>query len=104
MPAPYLDRYALTQDDMFIRRVQMAIVKAATDVKGEATPTVARTLLADKVLQNPSGWAKVMANGVATTANVGLGGADDPSVSGSDDALQFVVNSLWDDYASENLA
>lgn len=105
MSATLRQRRELSVEPQFINRVEIALVGAAINVAAETSSTenhVARADLALKVLRNPSGWAMVVAKGVASHTNVGLGGDDDPSTdsAGGDSALQFVVNSLWDAYTA----
>jgi hypothetical protein len=62
------DDFGLTQDGLFLRRVQMAIVSTALAVQSEATSTAnhaARSAFALAILANPPGYAQMMASGMS---------------------------------------
>jgi hypothetical protein len=96
----YIDQAALATNLSFISRIQVAIVKAAVDIMGEATdgqgqPTMSnhikRAALAQKVLENPSRMAETMVWGVIANAAI--------TDNSTDNDIQWIVNSIWDDYS-----
>lgn len=63
-----VDDYDLTQNDVYLHRIQMALVSTAIAIQSEATNTAnhsARSAFAMQVLTNPIGYAKLMAPGMA---------------------------------------
>ena len=97
------DRADLITYEPLLKRVRLAIVSAAIDVAAEPTETpnhTFRATLAQQILRNPGPWADVFVHGVLVNPNVGIGGEQDPTDEAGDSSLQYVVNSLWDAYAS----
>lgn len=91
---------ALAVDDGFIARVQVAAVKAARDISGEAfggdgQPTEAqhekRAAWAYAVLHNPRHHAELLAWGVAAGGVI--------TAESVDGDIEWTVNSLANDYA-----
>lgn len=91
---------ALAVDPDFVARVQVAVVKAARDIIGEAfggegQPTAAqhamRVTWASHVLNNPRHNAELMAWGVAAGGVI--------TAESIDGDIEWTVNSLANDYA-----
>lgn len=62
-----IDDSDLTQNDVFLSRVKMAIVSTAVAVQSESTATAnhaARSAFALRLLADPVGFAKMMAPGM----------------------------------------
>lgn len=111
-----IDQYDLAHLPNFIKRVQVAIIAAAIDIQaedesnltapagfataGEAADATKQRLhdlrskLAYRVLNGPTSYAAIFAQGVATNATVAAAGE-----AATDNDIQFVVNSLWDAFA-----
>lgn len=90
----YLSQYTLATDGNFLQKVEQAAITAAIQIQAEAgaTPNHGdRSNLALRVLQNPQGWALLMAKAVAS--NVAITGAS------LDSDIQFTVNANWNAFA-----
>lgn len=77
--ATYGQIYDRTHNNDFVNRVEVAIVAAAIAISAESAQTANhanRAALAQKVLQSPAYWSKVMAVGVGTDATVQSGPTD----------------------------
>lgn len=89
----FVDQLALSRDENFIGRVQVAIVKAAIAIQN-GDPGVGnhagRAALAYAVLLNPEHYARLMAAGVANNPVVTAGSTDAD--------IELTVNSLWNAY------
>lgn len=94
----FLDDYAVASDEDFQKRVNIAVVKAAANVAGEAQGGMGddkfrkRAALAYQTLNTPPSqyvfrWAlAVVREGLINLAS-------------TDGDIEFTVNSLWDDFA-----
>lgn len=99
MALSYQQQHA--QQDTILIRLSQCLVDVSIDVIAEdpATPSHdERKRMANVFLINPESGllVKNFARGVMTNANAGTG-VDDPMI--DDDALKFVVASLWNAYA-----
>ncbi|GAA3957762.1 hypothetical protein GCM10023085_45340 [Actinomadura viridis] len=93
----FADQAALAEDPAFRNRVRMAIVTAAKDIMGEAP---------DGMSDATAGKRQALAYDVLTGSAMFVDRftwavAANPAVTGEspDDAIQFTVNSSWDDLA-----
>lgn len=104
--ASLAQRAAYAAEPQLIARVQQAVLLAAIDIAAEAIPDPITTTYTRRrqfvgaVLARPTTWAYAFAGGVVMNGNVGTG-VSDPLT--DDDALQYVVNSLWDAYSLTTL-
>lgn len=92
----FLDQHELAIDPVFIKRVEMALVKSSIFVVAESPSTdnhVNRTAYATEVLNDPERHAENMAKGVATNASITL--------ESTDADIEFTVNSMFDAYAGK---
>ena len=89
----FTDQYDLATNNGFIKRVGMAMVKAAVAVCAETytDDTPARATWATQVLRDPEHYARKMAFGVARNNVI--------TVESSDADIEFTVNSIWNAYA-----
>ena len=84
----------VAQNGDFIRRVQMAVIKAAIDIQAENPATAnhaQRSALAYRVLHEPEAYAPKFAMAVATNPVIVAASADAD--------IQLAVNSMWDAFA-----
>ena len=68
-----INDYDLTQDGIFLHRAQMALVSTALTVQAESVATAnhaARSAFAMAILNNPEGYARLMAPGLTTDGNI----------------------------------
>lgn len=92
-----INDFDLTQDSVFLHRIQMAIVSTAIAVQAESTVTAnhaARSAFALLVLANPSGYATLMVSGMTTDGST-------TSVS-TDSALETRASAIWNAYAVQS--
>lgn len=85
----------------FRERVIQAAVTAGLAVMAEDGATTGHTeraALAQRVFSSPDSMAWMLARGVVTNVNAGIGGNDDPLV--SDSTLLWVMGSIWNAYAN----
>ena len=89
--------FDLTQDDVFLHRVQMAIVSTALAVQAESAGTAnhaARSAFAIRLLADPIGFARMMAPGMTVDGN---------TTSGSTDAnLETRASAIFNAYAVQS--
>lgn len=94
----YRTQYQIATDPDFIRTVQMAAARIALDVVSEAanTPNHAnRSAYATKVLNSPSAYAPVLAQGVC---------AAEPTMRAQtqDQAIYNALSAVWDAFAGKS--
>ncbi|NBD36738.1 MAG: hypothetical protein GVY30_12180 [Chloroflexi bacterium] len=90
----FLDQVALAENQEFVRRVQMAMVKSAVAVVAEDPATAhhaTRAQWATQVLRDPEHYADRVAFGVVTNASI--------TAESTDNDIEFTVNSQWNAYA-----
>lgn len=107
MTPTLLERAELAEDADLRRRLRQALAMVAATVAAEPAPEdpeqvgrhQARLSLAVQVSRDPNSWVKSFAVGVANNPNVGQP-EDDPTANTADgdDALLWVVTSLWDTF------
>jgi len=93
-----------TLSETFNRRVTQAAEAAATNVMAESAATpghTERAALADRVFRYPLDMGRLIARAVLNNPNCGSGVSDPLD---SDDALLFVVSSLWNAFAGYSAA
>jgi hypothetical protein len=97
------DQATLAADATFKGRVQSAIVAAAIAIYNEAQATSGhgqRAAYAKAVLQNPAGYAAVMALGVGTESAVATAAGTPPVQAAVTDAqISNAVAGQWNAYA-----
>jgi hypothetical protein len=96
--ATLLEQCSIATDGNFVSKVQQAAVKAAIAVASEDAGTTAhakRVVFGNKILNNPRGYAELLAKGVATNASI--------SLSSSDNDIEFTVNSMFTAYALDSV-
>lgn len=100
MATTLLDQFNLSADATFVKRVEEAIVTAAIQISGEGSSN--RTRLTRKVLANPSGYAALMAVGIAQDATVAAdAGSPFNQALVTDAHITAAVTSQWNAYALE---
>ena len=90
----FTDQLGLAQNGDFVRRVQMAAVKAAIAVQAEDVATAnhaERSAWAYQVLHGPEGVAPKIAMAAATSVVLTI---DSP-----DADIEFTVNAMWNAFA-----
>lgn len=93
-----LEQYAETQNPDFIKKVQIAMVKTASNVYSESAAVanhVDRARFATKVIANPVGYAErcaptIVADGATTNAS-------------TDTAIETRISALWDAFSEAGL-
>jgi len=88
-----------------IARTAAALVKSALAIMAEDAKTKgheARAAYANAVLANPMTWAARYVWAIVSNPNAGAGSKDDPLglAIDNDNAMQFIVNSVWNAYAN----